>query len=309
MANRVQLVAWLGICSHFACAADPKRVPLGGSDGDGRSAATPVSPDAAHLPTLSAVRMGDEGDAGCATDASALWMDETIATDGGASAPYGFGICSGPRELSCPLVTPVQASEWTTLPDSKRCCPFSRSNVPPFSKFPSQAKCEAWVQKRHCRPGWAGFDGCHWFSCSSDGRQVTRTLRSCEVAILLWVNFAPQSIEISHKARCDVRAAVRQFLETAQEKRKVMIKGFVYPGEPLRERQSLALERARAVMRLLADSGVPDESMVAHASDEIPRGIEPRNPVVTFDIVPNQLPLEQPQGPPPPCSELPDGGN
>jgi hypothetical protein len=44
------------------------------------------------------------------------------------------------------------------------------------------------------------------------------------------------------------------------------------------------------------------------ATSEFPNGIEAPIPVVTFDIVPSQIPLELPQRQPPPCSEVGDGG-
>ena len=278
-----QFFPLLFICLHSGCAGDPKRVPL--------------------------VHVGDQRDAGCASDASALWPDETdVNQDDSDAAPYGFGICSGPRELVCPPTVPTEPSVWTTLPDANRCCRFSRSSAPPFAKFPSRAMCETWVHQRNCRPGWTGFDGCNWWACSEDGRELSRTLGECQVVILLWIQFAPLSSELSDQARCDILRTLHQFLATVRENRKIMIKGHLYTAEPMPERALRAVERARAVERLLANSGVPAESMLTLVENELPMGIEPRAPVVTFDIVPSQLPLLQARRPPPPCSELGDGG-
>ena len=137
---------------------------------------------------------------------------------------------------------------------------------------------------------------------------MSRTLGACYVAILLWIRFASLSTELTEGTRCDIRQTLPEFLKASQDKRKIMIKGFIHTSEPSLSRAELALERAKAVKRLLAESGVPEESMVALADGEIPRGIEPRFPVVTFDLVPSEVPVEPVHRPPPACSDLGDGG-
>jgi len=130
----------------------------------------------------------------------------------------------------------------------------------------------------------------------------------CYVAIRLWIQFAPGSAELSDEARCDIRRTLPQFLESIEEGRGILVKGFVHAADPSVGRTELALDRARAVKRLLAESGVPDESTAALADTEGPLGLEPRVPIVTFDLFPNEVPMEPVHRPPPACSELGDGG-
>jgi outer membrane protein OmpA-like peptidoglycan-associated protein len=299
------------LCAHLACAGDPKRLPSRGRGTAGYDTESDSSLGAVPSPRASSVDAGNQRDAACPSDAPALGAtaDEDMKRDAGDDEPHGFGICSGPREIACPATATGGTSEWTTLPDTNRCCRFPRSTAPRFAKYPSRAACETWVRQRRCRPGWTAFDGCNSYSCSEDGRSLHSTMAgACYVAIFQWIRFAPGSAELSDQARCDIRTTLPQFSRSIEKGRGIVIKGFIHTADPSPRRTELALDRARAVKRLLAESGVPDENTVALADREVPMGVDPPVPVVTFDLFPNEVPIEPVRRPPPACSELRDGG-
>jgi hypothetical protein len=230
----------------------------------------------------------------------------TAADD--ASTPYGFGVCSGPREFACPSLPSGAPAVWTTFPDTNRCCRFARGAAPRFATFPNRSECERWVRERRCRPGWEGFDGCNWYGCAANGAEVSRTLRDCALAVLQWIQFEPSSSELPPQARCDLQATIPQLLAVLRENRKIVIKGHHSSVDRAPERAARATLRAETVRAALIERGIPAESVATIATGEFPNGIEAPIPVVTFDIVPSQIPLELPQRQPPSCSELGDGG-
>lgn len=130
----------------------------------------------------------------------------------------------------------------------------------------------------------------------------------CYVAIRSWIRFAPGSAELTDQARCDIRSSLPELLKSIEEGRGILVQGFVHAADPSASRTELALDRARAVKRLLAENGVPDERTAALADREGPLGLVPPVPIVTFDLFPNEVPMEPVRRPPPACSDLGDGG-
>jgi hypothetical protein len=155
--------------------------------------------------------------------------------------------------------------------------------MPQFSSFARRAECEAWVERRTCRPGFQGTDGCNSYGCSSDGSMMVRTLAEC--VILVHIEFAPRAYVVSERGIEAIEGLLPTFRGMAAKGRKILIRGHADASEEPRKGRArdLALVRANTVRKLFIDRGLDPEMIVASAVDlPMPSGVHARR--VTFEI-------------------------
>lgn len=187
-----------------------------------------------------------------------------------------------PAHQQAPLHRPTRAPEpleaqlplWTTAPDTDDCRAYVRTEAPHFSRFTSQAECEAWVSRRKCRPGFSCYDGCNTRSCDETGMKLVTTLKDCRIELAVTAEFRYASTELTGFSPPELQTIVDVLHRAlAAPERKVVLVGHADASEARSDvaRERLALARARVVRERLAAAGIPAARLVLEA----PKGGQP----------------------------------
>lgn len=200
---------------------------------------------------------------------------------------------AGPEASSGGHVEAPERRVWTTQSEADACEEFRVSEAPPYSQFDTRSECEAWVGERACRPGFSCFDGCNTVSCDPTGMHLRTTLVDCRLLM-------PETIEFQFAALTPkgspppklaaIQAALAQVLEAPS--RKVIVIGHAGDAEARTSeaRDRLAVGRAEVVRRLLVDSGLPRERLIARAANAGggPVPLAAQRSMVSFEFDPDR---------------------
>ncbi len=156
---------------------------------------------------------------------------------------------------------------WTTAPYSNVCSDDVGGDARDYRKFATRDECEVWVKERSCRPGYACFDGCNWRHCSWDGESIEMTYAAC-VSWLYNFEFSPGSQRLSNEPEWSwMEPGIARELKAPQ--RRLVISGFVEPGESESRAGADRLARARAelVRGKLLKHGIAAKRIVTQLGD------------------------------------------
>jgi hypothetical protein len=202
--------------------------------------------------------------AGCARAPSAPPSEATGARHHGAAAPASArpraAASATPAEAHAPVAPP--SPRWTTLADSDTCVELQPRVYNDFATFPTQPECEAWVKKRHCRPGFHCFDGCNWRSCDYSGFAIEQTYAACSPGVVQFV-FEPG--ESKPGPSTNWPAVIDMITSRLRApSRKLQLRGYAAPDEAKNAAGVARLARARAdaVARELAQRGISRKRLV-----------------------------------------------